>query len=161
MIPRIGPMELARKLIGQHEKAGDQDNPLILWMLQRVAPWAEHDEIAWCAAYVSAICWLTGMPDTCSARARSWLSVGTPVSIDEADPTSGIYVVILSCGYNAPPADVLEAPGHVGFLVSKTDYSVKLFGGNQADSVSEADFPRIRILGVRCLTSPPTEEEEE
>ena len=151
MIPTQTPLDLARRFLGQHEKAGDTDNPLIVWMLQRVMPWAEHDESAWCAAFVDAICWMTGLPCAGSPRARAWLRVGQPSIVEERETREGIYIAVLSRGEHQPGPDVLVAPGHVGILTGSTATTVRLISGNAGDAVTEADWPRSRVLGVRRL----------
>ncbi len=100
------------------------------------------DEIPWCSAFVNAVAWLMDLPRTDSATARSWLKVGTPVSLDQA--ICGFDVVILERGNDG-------VSGHVGFYMSHTDTKVRILGGNQGNAVTEQDFDRFRVLGVRRL----------
>jgi uncharacterized protein (TIGR02594 family) len=151
-------MHIARRFIGEHERAGPDDNPLIVWMLRRVAPWADHDEVAWCSAYVNAICWICGIPESGSAAARSWLSVGITADLDGADLARHVYAVVVKQQDGDPGPDVRDARGHVGFLAGWTADTVRLCGGNQRDQVCEEDFPRSRVLGVRQLTLDQPEE---
>jgi lysozyme family protein len=48
------------------------------------------------------------------------------------------------------------ALGHVAFLVGRMDDAVALLGGNQADSVSVALFPKSRLIGLRWPTAGAT-----
>jgi hypothetical protein len=54
-------------------------------------------------------------------------------------------------GGDQPGADVIEAPGHVGFFGGFNDHSVMVLGGNQGDTVSLRPFPIERVLGFRRL----------
>jgi hypothetical protein len=62
-------------------------------------------------------------------------------------------VVILSRGDNPPPASVIAAPGHVGFVSNyrASAQQVTVLGGNQGDAVSLVSYPTARVLGVRRL----------
>ncbi len=142
-------LDLARKFIGVKEQPGSASNPLVLAMLQHVATWVQDDSVAWCSAFVGFIAWLSGLPQSNSLAARSWLKVGTMISLVEARP--GFDVVVLKRGANSPGPDVLEAEGHVGWFVSQDVAGVTVLGGNQGDQVSIEKFPFDRVLGVRRL----------
>ncbi len=142
-------LDLARKFIGVKEQPGSASNPLVLAMLQHVATWVQDDSVAWCSAFVGFIAWLCSLPQSNSLSARSWLTVGTPISLVEAKP--GFDVVVLKRGVNSPGPDVLEAEGHVGWFVSQDVTGVTVLGGNQGDAVSIEKFPFDRVLGVRRL----------
>jgi lysozyme family protein len=68
---------------------------------------------------------------------RSYLAWGEPL----AQPRTGA-IAVLSRG--ADPS-----LGHVGFLIGLTSSDAILLGGNQADAVSVAAFPRSRLLDLR------------
>jgi uncharacterized protein (TIGR02594 family) len=134
---------LARRFLGVKEVAGTRNHPLISWWLSLCKFGLDAaDEIPWCSAFVNAIAWSLDLPWTQSAAARSWLSVGVPVPLDDA--ICGFDVVILARGQDG-------VSGHVGFYVSHDATTVMLLGGNQHDAVTEQDFDRARVLGVRRL----------
>ena len=146
---------IAERFLGTTEMQGRLSNPQILAMLQLDNNWPKDDATPWCSAFCSYICWLIGLPRSKKLRARSWLNVGRPVSLDEAE--RGFDAVILSRGRNAPDWTVIDAPGHVGLYSEPGLYSgnslmrVKLLGGNQDDSVSIKSYPVSRVIGVRRL----------
>lgn len=147
----ITAYQLALRFDGLKETPGVVNNPAVLAMLQLVDRSVQDDEMAWCAAFVHYVTWLLDVPRAKSLSARAWLTVGKPVGLLEAAP--GFDVVVLSRGDFAPPADVLKAPGHVGFFVGRvgTPAKVRVFGGNQSNRVSFEDFPAARVLGIRRL----------
>jgi hypothetical protein len=79
--------------------------------------------------------------------ARSWLAVGEPVTLEEAE--AAFDLVVLSRGEDAPGPEVLDAPGHVGYFLGVHGAKVLVWGGNQSDSFNLAYFPTSRILGIR------------
>lgn len=142
--------DLAQRFVGVHEITGERDAPVILWMLQLCDGAAQHDEIAWCSAFVNAVAWLLRLPRSKSLAARSWLAVGRPVPLADARPE--FDVVILNRGTEPQPGpEELHAPGHVGYFAGLEGDRVLVLGGNQGDSVSVASFPVSRVLGVRRL----------
>ena len=152
----ITAYELAQRFVGIEEADGPTSDPQILAMLRLDAKWVEDDETPWCSAFVNYIAWLLRLPRSKSLAARSWLTVGIPITIEQAGP--GFDVVILTRGLQPQPGPtVLRAPGHVGFFASfefgSEDFEDKLWllGGNQGDTVSVAPFDPKRILGVRRL----------
>lgn len=156
----ITPYQLAETYVGVEERDGAKDNPHINAWLEEAgyASSIVHDEIPWCGAFVNHIAnrlRLKGpvrsekFPHNHPARARSWLTAGTPIALADAEP--GFDVVILRRGLSSPSADVLDAPGHVGFFSALRPGLVLLLGGNQGDAVSVGAFDQERILGVRRL----------
>jgi uncharacterized protein (TIGR02594 family) len=144
-LPRLAttPFDTAKVFMGLREVPGATSNPAILAMLQLDAKWPSGDDVPWCSAFVSAVQFLLGQPRSKSLAARSWLSVGTQITLDEAEP--GFDVVVLSRG----------AGGHVGYYAGHSQATVLLLGGNQGDTVSIAAFDRSRLLGVRRILPPP------
>ena len=146
----ITPLEIAERFIGAREVEGSASNPAILAMLQLDDAWPKDDAVPWCSAFANYVCWLLRLPRSKSLRARSWLRVGVPISIEGAYP--GFDVVILKRGGGRQPGpDVIKAPGHVGFFAGIEGKRVLLVGGNQGDAVSMRGYPVARILGVRRL----------
>jgi len=149
--PMVTPYFVALRFVGLKEKAGAEHSAGVLAMLQLDDRSIRTDETPWCSAFVNYIAWLLGLPRSKSLAARSWLTVGQHITMQEAKPGSDI--VVLSRGPNAPPASVRHAPGHVGFFVSvnTTRGTVRVLGGNQSDQVCVEDFPLERVLDVRRL----------
>jgi uncharacterized protein (TIGR02594 family) len=149
----ITAYSVARTLVGTRERPGGEDHPFILWALSLVGYPDSHDETPWCSAFTAAVAFLCDLPRSPSAAARSWLTVGRPVSLDEA--TVGWDVVVLACGKGPQPGpDVVSgAPGHVGLFagLNEDETRVRVLGGNQANGVSITTFPVSRVLGLRRL----------
>lgn len=144
--------DIASRFIGIREIEGKVSNPQILSMLQLDAKWPKGDEVPWCSAFPNYIAWIMRLPRSKSLRARSWLNVGTPISINQA--RQGFDVVILKRGSGRQPGpSVIAAPGHVGFYASHDSKHVYLLGGNQSNSVTVSPYPLSRVLGVRSLYS--------
>ena len=150
---QITAFALAQRFVGIRETAGAASTPIVVAMLRLDQAWPAGDEVAWCSAFVNLIAWLLRLPRSKSLAARSWLTVGQPVALERA--VAGFDVVVLTRGTGAQPgADVLEAPGHVGFFAGVEPGAggdVWILGGNQGDAVSVALFPRSRVIGVRRL----------
>ena len=151
MLTYLTPYALARRFLDLSETPGVVDNPAVLAMLRLDDKSIAHDEVPWCSAFVNYVAWLLEAPRSKSLAARSWLRVGHPIALNEA--RSGSDVVILTRGENQPGAEVLAAPGHVGFFVAYLPVTgtVRILGGNQSNRVSVADYPISRVLGVRRL----------
>ena len=141
---------IAQRFVGIKEVAGTASNPQILAMLQLDQEWPAGDDVPWCSAFMNYVGWLLRLPRSKSLRARSWLTVGLPVSVEEAE--AGFDVVILKRGGGRQPGpDVIDAPGHVGLFAGSEGNSVLVLGGNQADAVNVKPFPTSRVLGIRRL----------
>jgi len=135
--------QVALRLLGAKEIPGEKDHPFITWCISQTShPGPYHDEIPWCSAFINGLCVLLGLPRSGSAAARSWLTVGQEVPIEDA--MIGMDIVVLSRGDN-PTA------GHVGIFAGMDGHNVKILGGNQGDRVSIASFPASSVLGVRRL----------
>lgn len=148
----VTAFSLAQRFVGLAEAKGPTSNAHVLAMLRLDSPWVDNDETAWCSAFVNYVCWLLRLPRSKSLAARSWLAVGTPLRLEDA--RAGFDVVVLARGEGEQPgAEVLDAPGHVGFFAGLGDRVVWLLGGNQGDSVSVAPYNRGRVLGVRRLAA--------
>lgn len=125
------------------EIPGSTHHPFIQWchMLCDLGP-DQPDEVPWCSSFVNAVCWMLRLPRSKSAAARSWLTVGAGIDLDDAEPDAD--VVILKRGIN-------PAAGHVGFYAGHDVINVQLLGGNQSNGVTIQNFPRTSIIGVRRL----------
>jgi uncharacterized protein (TIGR02594 family) len=142
--------DIAERFVGTREIGGQVDNPMILAMLKLDNDWPQDDEVPWCSAFMNYVAWLLRLPRSKDLRARSWLTVGRGVHLDEAEP--GYDIVILKRGSGEQPGpEVLDAPGHVGLYAGRTDNLIEVLGGNQSDTVKISRYPVSRLLGVRRL----------
>lgn len=141
--------EVAQRFIGTSEVGGQVDNPMILAMLKLDNGWPENDEVPWCSAFVNYICWLLRLPRSKNLRARSWLTVGQGIHLDDAQP--GDIVILKRGSGDQPGPEVLEAPGHVGFYAGRSGSLIEVLGGNQSDTVKVSRYPKNKLLSVRRL----------
>jgi uncharacterized protein (TIGR02594 family) len=128
-------LQQARKYIGQHEVSGSQDNPFIRDCFRHTTLGAQHDEVAWCAAFMCRILEELGLKSTRSAAAVSYASFGNhaplaPGSIVVFRWASGDHHVTL-----------------VDHVVS--DQIVACCGGNQNNRVQVSNYERRFIMAVR------------
>lgn len=145
--------DLAQRFVGEvREIPGAQHSPFIQWCHECCGLGPDTpDEVPWCSSFVNRICWLQRLPRSKSAAARSWLLVGRPVTL--LDATAG-DIVILKRATGTQGADVIRAPGHVGFFAAHDMITgtVHVLGGNQSDGVTIAPFRAADVLGLRRLT---------
>lgn len=142
--------DVAKRFSGLHEIKGATDHPFIVWCLSICGLPNEPDETAWCSAFTNGIAYICGLPRSKRANARSWLTVGAKIGLEDAK--CGYDIVVLKRGTGEQPGpDVLNAPGHVGFYHGHTSEVVYILGGNQSDAVGVSPYPVSRILGVRRL----------
>ena len=135
MIPKY--YEIALKDMGIHELPGVEADLRVLEYHKHTTLKATSDEVAWCAA--SMCCWLeeAGIEGTHSARARDFLKWGEEIK----EPIQGC-IVVLKRGKN-------PAQGHVGIYETSKAGLIKVYGGNQHDSVCYAWFPKTDVLSYR------------
>ncbi len=142
--------DLAQRYDGIKEVGGAVDNPTILAMLRLDNEWPQNDEVPWCSGFMNHICWLARLPRSKSLMARSWLTVGKGITLDQAEP--GDVIILKRGSGDQPGPEVLKAPGHVGFYAGRFDSVIEVLGGNQSDTVKVSRYPVKRLLGVRRLT---------
>ena len=141
----LTPYEIALHEIGVQEQSGSKHNPRIIEYHQCTSLKATADEVPWCASFVNWCLRVAGIRDhnghcgTNSARARSFLTWGVPVSLTEAQRGD---IVVLARGNNV-------SEGHVGFYTGRKDNNVLLLGGNQSNRVSISSFPLSKIISIR------------
>lgn len=160
--------DLAERFVGELEVSGRKHNPFIVWCHASTTGKFEEDEVPWCSSFINRLAWLLRLPRSKSAAARSWLSVGTAVPVEDARHGD---VVILKRGPGEQPGPaVINAPGHVTLfsgwetqpivssdLLLPHKYRVTLperfngLGGNQSNGVTVALFKTADILGVRRI----------
>lgn len=137
------PFEIARGLIGTTEGKGPENNPAIMAMYASVGhDWVEHDDVAWCAAFVGHCLEAAGIRSTRKLTARSYLDWGVPVEV--ADARQGDIGVI--------PRGRSSWQGHVFFIDRIEGAWVWGLGGNQDDAVNIKRYPVSKLLGVRRAT---------
>ena len=92
-----------------------------------------------CSAFMNWVMMKAGLPYTKNAAARSWLSWGEPIH----DPVPGCVVVFWR---DSPQSWA----GHVALYVGEgPNNTVTVLGGNQGNSVCEANYDKRRVLGFR------------
>ena len=134
-------MTLARSHLGTKEIKGSADNPKIMEMYRTVGhDWVEHDDVAWCAAFVGHCLEKAGFASTRKLNARSYLTWGEKVVGPEQAKEGDI--VVFTRGSNT-------AQGHVAFFHKATGSQIEVLGGNQSDGVTIARYAKSRLLGVR------------
>lgn len=134
-------MQIARTYLGTKEIKGSANNPRIMDMYRTVGhDWIEHDEVAWCAAFVGHCLEKAGMASTRKLNARSYLTWGEKVAGPEQAKEGD--VVVFTRGASM-------AQGHVAFFLRTVGQQVEVLGGNQSDSVTVARYPKSRIIGIR------------
>ena len=136
-------IEKALSYYGQREKDGAGSNPVILEIIKRWARWVTDDsKIAWCSIFVNDVCAQLGLPHTRKLNAKSWLEIGIPVELEDAN--IGDVVVFWRESINS-------WKGHVGFYIRHDDNVIWVLGGNQENAVNIKPYSRKRLLGVRKL----------
>ena len=149
----LNAFQMAQRFVGMKEIGGDTDNPQIMAFLKLDNSWPEHDEVPWCSGFANYVCWLLRLPRSKSLRARSWLQVGFPIKLEDAERGD---VVIFNRGGPHDP-NIIEAPGHVGFFAGMVDDQgvgnawIEVLGGNQGDQVKVSRYHEGELLGVRRL----------
>ncbi len=119
-------------------------HPRILQYFKEIGHhWVRTDETAWCAAFVNYIAQKAGMETSGKLHARSWLTVGTPIT----NPQLGDVVIF----WRSSPK---SWKGHVGFYINQSEDGkwIYVLGGNQQNQVNIKAYPSSRLLGYRRLT---------
>lgn len=136
-------LKIAFNELGTEEITGDKHNPEVLkYAKDTKIAGVTTDEIAWCSTFVNWVAWKAGLQISGKANARSWLNVGTKVSVPE-------------------PGDIVvywrESPqswkGHVGFFIgfSFDKKRVYTLGGNQGNRVSVSAYRVDNVLSYQRL----------
>jgi len=146
----ITAYDLAARCTNLREIEGQMDNPHIMAMLTLDSSWPQDDEVPWCSGFVNWIAWWLRLPRSKSLLARSWLGVGTPVRLVDAEVGFDVAILMRGTG-NQPGPENTTAKGHVGFFAGLEAERVMLLGGNQGNAVNIKGYPANRVLGVRRL----------
>jgi uncharacterized protein (TIGR02594 family) len=130
-------LTLARAELGVREGAGAANSPTVLKYYEDAGhPEVDHDDVAWCAAFVGAMLHRAGLPHSGSLAARSYLTWGKAV----AKPYPGCVAVFKrGTGWQ----------GHVAFYLSQGSKGITILGGNQGDAVSIMTMKPSDLLGYR------------
>lgn len=130
-------LTLARAELGVREGAGAANNPRVLEYYEDAGhAEVDHDDVAWCAAFVGAMLKRAGLPHSGSLAARSYLTWGKAV----AKPYPGCVAVFKrGKGWQ----------GHVAFYLSQGSKGITILGGNQGDAVSVMTMKPSDLLGYR------------
>lgn len=132
-------MDIAFSQHGVAEIKGPRANPKITAYHATTTLRASSDEVPWCSAFMNW-CMLTArLKGTGSAKARSWLHWGIPLTF----PRLGCIAVFRS------PARGPEA-GHVGiYWMERSAGEIWLYGGNHDNCVGLKSYSRLDLLGYR------------
>lgn len=138
-VPALPPwLEVAIRERGVHETPGPGTTSRIVEYDSATSLGAKSDEVPWCAAFVGWCLREVGIEGTGSARARSYLQWGRPLT----EPQVGA-VCVLERG------DPALGQGHVFFWMDEHHGLVYGWGGNQGDRVGLMGFTAERVLGYR------------
>ena len=135
-------ISIALDEIGIKEVAGKKDNPEVLKYFNDIGFDGAKlkDETAWCSAFVNWVAQEANLNGTGKLNARSWLNVGTEVTI----PEKGDVVVFWR-------EKKQSWKGHVAFFIRETESFIYVLGGNQNNQVKISAYPKNRLLGYRRL----------
>lgn len=137
----------ARSDIGIKEGPGAANNKVVLKYYTEAGVPQLHDEVAWCAAFVGAMLKRSGLKGSGSLMAKSYLKWGKTLPA----PAPGC-VCVLHRGAPSNPS------GHVGFLLSWSETTVTLLGGNQDNEVNITKFARSRVVDGKGFRWPTAKE---
>ena len=135
------PILFAKSYLGTTEFEGSADNPKIMEMYKSVGhDWVEHDEVAWCAAFVGHCLEKAGLRSSRKLNAQSYLTWGEKVAgVEQAREGD---IIVFTRGSST-------WQGHVAFFLKAAGNQVEVLGGNQSNAVTVARYSKARILGIR------------
>lgn len=133
-----------KKFLGFHE---NKETTILNQFIRKYVPaWrgSSVNTTPWCAAMINAIERSIGRPGNGKLNARSFLTYGEAVEIDDAQEGD---IVVFSRGGST-------WQGHVAYFLNyekgkNGTILVKVLGGNQSDAVSIGWYPKSRLIGVR------------
>jgi uncharacterized protein (TIGR02594 family) len=97
---------------------------------------ATTDETPWCSSFVNWAMTQANVTGTNSAAAKSWMSWGRKIDV----PRTGAVVVIKKKNATSDSSTGSTTGFHVGFYISSSTNSLRIFGGNQSDQVRYSNF---------------------
>lgn len=126
---------------GESGIPGEKNNNIILkFFAEAKNSWVKNDEVSWCAAFVNAVLYECGLPQTAKLNARSFLDLG----VETLEPEIGDIVVLWRGQKNG-------VFGHVGFFVKEKDGLIYILGGNQNNQVNIKPFSKTQLLSYRKI----------
>lgn len=138
----------AKRLLGVREFAGSRNNPVIMRWAEELDQWYSGDDLAWCGLF-AAHCMAYGAPDQPQdfnrLGARAWLNYGKLV-LGEGQKFNDLPYGLPCVLWRTDRYRSWN--GHIFLITGQNKTHVRGIGGNQGDAVTEAWFPRDRILGV-------------
>ena len=128
-------LEIALSEYGIKEVPGVKNNPEVMKYFHSIGQdWVQGDETAWCSAFVNWCAIQKDLQYSGKLNARSWLNLGTPCNIEDAD------IVVL---WRESPE---SWKGHVGIPIREDENYIWILGGNQSNMVRISAYPKGRIL---------------
>lgn len=126
----------ALKLHGVQERAGPEDNPIILeWAKELRIKGYTADSIPWCGLFMAIVAKRANKSIPAQPLwARDWLNWGKKSPI----PQLGDALIFRR-----------SAGGHVGIYIGEDKTCFHVLGGNQGDAVSIKRLDKARLLGAR------------
>ena len=109
---KLSAFDLARGFVEIREVPGATSNLQILAMLRFDMEWPEGDKVPWCSAFVIYIVWRLRLPRSKDLPARSWLLVGRPIALEEAEAAFDVVILQRGCG-NEAGLEVIDTKGLV------------------------------------------------
>lgn len=147
---RLPWMDEARRHLGLREVPGPGDNPEIMGWARNLDQWYPGDDTPWCGLFV-AHCMALGAPsepqDFNRLGARAWLEFGVDAIEQERVGDASLPMGAVAVFWRTHRTRSWH--GHVALVTGQNDGHVRVIGGNQDNGVSEAWFPRARLLGLR------------
>lgn len=122
---------------GEKEISGDIDNPEILKYYHELGhKWVEHDEVAWCAAFVGYSLLKKGYiipPLKERLRARAYQFIGT----ETENPVVGRDLVVFWRGNS-----IDSGLGHVAWFIRGKGELIYVYGGNQSNESNISPYSK-------------------
>ena len=116
-------LKAAFSKLGLSEIPGSKHEAEIIAMYAACGHKITNDETAWCAAFVGWCLWFSGLPNTRSLMARSYVKYGR--ALDRTKPIPRGAIAVWPRG--APPS------GHVNFVLEDDGTYLTCIGGNQSN----------------------------
>lgn len=133
------PLEMALTQYGKRGILGIGENPVILEYFSQIGhEWVKDDDTAWCAAFLNWCLIKTGLPQTGSLLARSFLRYGKKTSTPKLGDLVILWRVTKESNF-----------GHVGFFISETPTTFFILAGNHSNEVNITEFPKTKLLDYR------------
>lgn len=124
---------------GLSEIEGEENEPIIVQMHGFTQLGSVPDEVPWCSSALNMAADVAGVDGTGSALARSWLTWGAAIDLENAKIGD---VVVFSRGSD-------PSAGHVGLFAGIKGNQILVLGGNQGNKIQISAFPASRLIAVR------------